>query len=226
MATFLQLAQRLRQECAGSGTGPAAVTGQTGELKRIVDWIATADEDIQRRHNAWKFMVGSFTLNTVADDNSYAAADCVVPVTNLRDWKKDSFKIYLLSAGVASETALDYIDYQSWYELYNTGPQTSQQPRHFSIGNDLSLKLGPAPNAVYRISGEYAKSVTTLSANADVPVYPGEYHLLAVYRAMMKYGRYTGATEVYQDGQNEYRRMLGQMEISQLPELLMAGPQT
>lgn len=221
--TFLQLATRLRQECAGSGTGPTAVTGQTGELKRIVDWIATADEDIQRRHNEWKFMVGSFTLNTVADANSYAAADCVTPVTNLRDWKRETFRIYLLSAGVGNETDLAYMDYQSWYETYNTGAQTSQRPLHFTVGNDTSIKLGPAPDAVYRISGEYGKSVTTLAANTDTPLYPSEYHMLAIYRGMMKYGRYTGAQEVYQDGRGEYNRMLAEMEITQLPELLMAG---
>lgn len=221
--TFLQLAARLRQECAGNGTGPTAVTGQTGELKRIVDWIATADEDVQRLHDEWRFMVGSFTLNTVADDGSYAAADCVTPVTDLRNWRETTLKIYLLSVGVADQVKLRYMDYDQWDATYNTGTQTSGRPLHFTVGHDLSLKLGPAPSAVYRISGEYQKSVATLAADADTPLYPPEYHMLAVYRGMMKYGRYTGAQEVYQDGEVEYKRMLKQMERTQLPRIRLGG---
>lgn len=222
--TFLQLAARLRQECAGNGTGPTAVTGQVGELKRIVDWIVTADEDVQRLHNDWRFMVGSFTLNTVADDNSYAASDCITPVPDLRDWRKETLKIYLLSSGVGNETRLWEMEYQNWYETYNTASQTSQRPNRFAIGNDMSLKLGPTPDAVYRVSGEYQKSVTSLAANADTPVYPAEYHMLPVYAGMMLYGRYTGAAEVYQDGENRYKRMLREMERTQLPRVRMSRP--
>lgn len=222
--TFLQLAAALRQEVAGNGTGPTAVTGQTGELKRIVDWIVAADEEVQQAHDQWKFMVGSFTLNTVAGDNSYAAADCVTPVTNLRDWRLDTFKIYLLSAGTGGETKLHWMDYQDWYDIYNTGTQTNSRPSRFAVGNDMSIKLGAAPDAVYRISGEYQKSVTTLAANADVPVYPSEYHMLPVYGGMMKYGRYTGAAEVFSDGERLYNQLMRRMERTQLPKIRRARP--
>ena len=227
--TFLQLCARLRQEVSGSGTGPSTTVGQTGELGRIVSWIATADEDIQRLENEWLFMRSGFTVNTVADTAAYAYTACTdttssATITAFRNWVKDSFKIYLSSTGVAGEGAIDYIDYQTWYEIYNTGSQTSSRPLHFTIAPDMSIKLGPAPSAVYRVSGEYGKAVTTLAANADVPQYPSEYHMLPVYRAMMKYGRYTGAAEVYQDGKNEYDRMMNEMELTQLPEILLGGP--
>lgn len=223
MSTFLQLASRLRQEVGGSGTGPTAVTSQTGEYKRFVDWIATADEDIQRMYNQWRFMVGTFTLNTVSDDGSYLASECITPVTDLRDWKTETMKIYLLSAGTSDETLLQYIDYQVWYEMYNTRSQTSSRPMYFTIGNDQSIKLGPIPNAVYRVSGEYQKSIDTLAASADVPNYPAEYHMLAVYGAMMMYARYSGASEVYQDANNRYKKMLNEMKRTQLPKMRMAG---
>lgn len=222
--TFLQLAAKLRQECSGAGTGPSTVVGLTGELKRIVDWLADADEDVQQEHDTWRFMVGNFTLDTVAEDGSYASSDCVVPITNLRSWREKSLKIYLYSSGVASQTRLRFMDYDTWDATYNTGTQTSGRPTHFTIGNDMSLKLGPAPNAVYRISGEYQKSVTALAADADTPIYPAEFHLLAVYGGMMKYGRYTGASEVYADGERLYNKMLRRMERTQLPRILLAGP--
>ncbi len=39
---FLSLCQRLRSEARIPGTGPSSVTGQTGELAKIVEWITTA----------------------------------------------------------------------------------------------------------------------------------------------------------------------------------------
>src|SRR3972149_9074278 len=100
MSTFLELCAKLRQEVSGSGTGPETVIGQSGESKRIVDWIATADEEVQRKHDDWKFMQAAFTINTVADDGSYVASDCVTPVTDLRKWNNESLRIYLLASGV------------------------------------------------------------------------------------------------------------------------------
>ena len=222
--TYLELCKRLRQEVNAAGTGPSTVLSQTGESRRFVDWIATADEDIQRLHNAWLFMVGSFTINTVASDGSYSASDCVVPITDLREWKRNTFKIYSSASGVGTERKLDFIEYQDWYDIYNTGTQTSGQPTLFTIGNDLSIKISPKPDGVYVLSGEYQKSVTTMDADADTPNYPSEFHMAAVYRAMMKYGRYAGAQEVYQYGENEYKKIIKEMRRSQLPIVLPAGP--
>lgn len=224
MSTFLQLCAELRQEVLASGTGPTAVTGQVGEYKRIVDWIVRSDKDVQQEHDDWLFMVGSFTINTVADDGAYAASDCVTPVTDLRAWKNESLKIYLSATGVSDETQLHYIDYQTWYEKYNTGTQTSGRPLHFTIDDDMSLLLGPKPSAVYRVSGKYHKSVDALSTSDDTPVYPVEFHMLPVYLGMMKYGRSTGASEVYADGERLYMQMLKRMERTQLPRWRSGRP--
>jgi hypothetical protein len=217
MSTYLQLCQRLRQEVGGAGTGPSAVTGQTGELARIVSWIAEADQEVQQEHDGWQFMVGSFQINTVADDGEYSASDCVTPVTDLRKWKTESFKIYLSASGVSDENQLHYIDYQNWWEVFNTNSQTSSRPMYFTVSPGNTILIAPKPSAVYRITGQYHKSVDTLSASTDEPVYPSEFHLLPVYLGMMKYGRYTGASEVYSDGERLYNKMLNRMRRSQLP---------
>ncbi len=217
--TYLQLAQRLRLETGANGTGPTTVLAQTGEYGRLVAWIATADEDIQRRYDNWKFMVGRFTLDTVAGVGSYLPAACSPPVTDLRVWRSRLIKCYLLSAGVGTEYPLEYLDYELWYAKFNTGTQSPGQPEYWTIGNDMSLLLGPAPNAVYRVSGEYHRTVTTLTADSSTPIYPAEFHMMPVYAAMMDYGRFTGAAEVYQSGQIKYLQMLRQMERTQLPRV-------
>ena len=70
MSTYLQLCVKLRQEVLAAGTGPSAVTGQVGEYKRIVDWIAQADEEVQQEQDHWNFMTGDLNFNTVADVGS------------------------------------------------------------------------------------------------------------------------------------------------------------
>lgn len=220
--TLVALAARLRQECGVSGTAPTTVVGVTGESLRLVNWVITADEDIQRKWNEWRFMRQPWTVQTVAGTPAYSATNC--GIANFRDWVKESFKIYLTTSGVAGEMALSYMDYQSWYEIYNTHLQPQSFPMDFTVLNNLSFSLGPQPNAVYTVSGEYQRSVATMALDGDMPIYPSEYHLLAVYKAMMSYGRYSGAPEVRQDGLNLYRELMAEMERTQLPEMLMGSP--
>lgn len=217
--TFLQLVQALAIEVRASGTGPTTVAGQTGEYGRLVKWVADADMELQQEHDNWRFMVNTFALNTVVGDGSYAAADCLTPVTDLRSWRERTIKAYLLAAGVSDESELRYIDYEAWYVMYHTGPQTNSRPIHYTVGNAMELLIGPLPMDVYRVSGEYQRSVTKMVADGDTPIYPAEFHYLAVYLAMMKYGRFTGATEVFQDGERLYRKMKNRMERTQLPRM-------
>lgn len=221
--TFLELCQRVRQEVGANGTGPSTVLAQTGEYRRIVDWVASADEDVQRRFNEWKFMRGDFELETVADDAVYIASETVIPVTNFRDWRWTTFKIRLTSASVGSEVELPYIDYQDYLDI-NIGSTSSSQPQCFTVGNAMEIILWPKPNAAYTITGEYQKSVTKMTADADTPPYPAEFHMLPVYRAMMRYARFTGASEIYQDAQADYTRMLHEMSRTQLPRMTLGNP--
>ena len=217
--TFLQLCQRVVQEVAASGAGPSTVIGQTGEYRRIVDWVAEADQEIQREHDSWRFMVDDFAINTVVGVTGYAASQCTPPVVDLRKWKERRIKCYLLAAGVTDEQLIPYIDYDEWYRRFATGPQSNSRPMFWTYGNEMELLIGPPPADVYRVSGEYQKSCGLLINDADVPNYPPEFHMLPVYLAMVRYGYYTGAPEVIQNGQRLYSKMLAEMRRTQLPRM-------
>jgi hypothetical protein len=215
--TYLQLAQIVRQEVGAAGSGPTTTVSQSGEYKRIVDWVAQADAEIQQEHDEWRFMVGSFAVNTVVGTASYLPSTFVTPVTDLRQYKERTIKAYLLSAGVSDQNELRYLDFEDWDIMYNTGAQTNSRPIHWTIGNALELLIGPHPADVYRITGLYQKTVTTLTGDAATPIYPAEFHMLPAYLAMMKYGRYTAASEVFNDAERLYKKMLIRMERSQMP---------
>jgi hypothetical protein len=226
---FLQLCQRTASECSSSLTGPSSVANQTGRLGQIVKWVNAAWMDVQTRRDNWRFMAGSFTVNTTASDGKYAYTDCTdvataAAISAFRAWRLDTLKIYLTSAGAGSETNLCPLAYDDWYYRFNTGTQTNSYPRYFTVDHDMALLLAPKPDGAYTVSGEYQKAATEMAADADIPGMPEEYHMAIVYRAMMKYGRYTGASEVYSDGEMEYRRMMLQMQGSQLPPNRVGGP--
>ena len=102
---FLELCQRVRQESGGvSGTGPTTVTGQSGQLKKLVTWTNAAWRELQLMHDDWLWKRKDFTLTLSASDNDYAAADCTPAVTDLGEWDLETFRIYQTSAGVSDQT--------------------------------------------------------------------------------------------------------------------------
>lgn len=230
-ATFLELCQRTASECGASLTGPSAVTSQTGRLGQVVNWVNSAWIDIQTKYDNWRFMRASFTVNTTSGDGKYVITDCTdvatstaLTVAGFRDWCRDGFKIYLVSAGVGTETDLVFIDYDDWYQIWNFGSPANSYPRDWTMDHDRAILLGPKPGGIYTVRGEYIKAATELSGDSDEPELPKEYRMAIVYRAMMMYGRYHGASEVYTDGENNYRRLLTEMIRTQRRRNVSAGP--
>jgi len=234
MATFLQLAQKLRQESTGvAGTGPTAVTGQVGQLARLVTWIADAWEDVQNRHANWLWMRVPFTLNTVNADDTYAFGDCIdgltaVAISRFSHWwlHDCSFppRIYLQSSGVGTEGWLRYLPWDHFRRLYKIGAQNNGFPAHVTSDPQRNIVLGPKPNGIYVVSSDYQRGLQVLAADGDIPDMPTDYHKLIVYRAMEKYGAHSLASEIFARAQLEGGRFMKSLELNQLPAFQLAGP--
>jgi hypothetical protein len=217
---FLEGVKRLRQEAGVSGTGPTTVVSQTGEMKRLVDWYNTAWLDVQTDMPDYNWMRGSFTLTLSSGDPEYTPADA--SLTDHRSWVRDSLKVYLTS--VADEVELEYVSYAEFRPLYMVGSVSTGQPFCYTVKPDKTLRFYPTPNAAYTVTGEYQKTASEMTADADEPGLPAEYHMAIVYRALMKYGRYEAAPEVYDDAKAEYKRMTTAIKMDQLPDICMGGP--
>lgn len=211
MSTFLQLCARTASECGVSTTEPTATAGQTGRLGQIVNWTNAAWLELQQDRNDWRFMVGSFSVNTTSGDGDYTLVNLGLTAAGFRDFRRESLKIYLASAGVGTQTELTFMEYDDWDAIYNIGTQTNSYPRYFTIDHDNDLLLAPKPDGIYTVTGEYMKAATELSGDDDTPELASEWHLAIVYLAMMKYGRYAGAPEVFADGERNWKRMRRQM---------------
>jgi len=216
---FLQGVQRLRIEAGISGSGPTSVVGQVGELSELVEWYNSAYEDIQNLHRNWRFLWGEFSFDLIIDTVSYTAA--AAGYSDLNEWKLDDVRVYLDSA---DEDQLIYEIWDDFKAVRQIGTVSTGRPTHFSISPNNSIAFWPTPDQTYTAVGEYYKSAETLSGNTDEPIFPSQYHMAIVWRALMFYAAGLSAAEKYTHGHTEYRRIMRAMEVTQLPQIVWGEP--
>lgn len=220
---FLQLVARLSQEAQISGEGPSTTIGQTGENRNLVNWTNSAWEEIQMMQPDWLWMRGFFNFTTTENQASYTTVQAGI-ASRFSSWVKASMRVYETSIGEDNSTELPFLDYPTYRSYYLTNTQAPGRPVIHSVAPNRDLYLGPKPNGTgYTIKGEYNKSIQSLSADADEPEMPSEYHMMIVYLALMKYARAEVAGEIYTDAQAEFRKFKNRLMLNQLAPVTMAG---
>lgn len=226
MSTYLELVQDLATECGVSGT-ISTVASPTGEIKRLVKWITQSYTEIQNMNGArWRWLRGDFTFDTTADDEEYSFGDIndvvtASAITRFSSWRLNDYqnppKQFLTASGVNGQTWLIYTKFDWWRNIYSIGIQNSSIPHHIAVSPRDTILLGPAPNDIYTITGEYYKSSQTLTDDADTPEMPDQFHQLIVYRAMAKYAGFESANEVMIRSHVEGGPMLSSLYANQGP---------
>ena len=238
---FLDLVNRLATEAAVSGRAAsvATVVGQTGQALNLVNWIASAYNDLQTQRDNWRWLRSRFTVNTVANTDTYAPTDCTdsrlnVTISRFARWwlyseiDEPGITRYLTSGGVGSETWLVPLIWPTFRRIYKRGAQTlvRNNPVHVTIDPQENLVLGANPDNVYTIQGEYQMGPQVLALDADVPEMPTRFHDLIWLHALGKYGRFSAAPEALLRAQTEGGQLMSDLEESQLPSTVLqsAGP--
>lgn len=217
--TFLQIVQRLAERVGASGSGarPTTTVGQTGEMLRLVNYVVDAWVDIQETHEDWDFMRSSFSFTTTAQQATYTPAQA--GITDFGNWKRDSVRIYTTSSAFGDEQLAGYMDYDTWRNLYQYANMrtTYSRPVLITITPAKALGLGPTPDSTgYTVVGEYFKLPAELTADTDVPTLPDKWWRMIFYRAMMFYGSFESAPEVFAEGEREYKLIVSRMQADQL----------
>lgn len=241
MTTYLNLCKDLVREAgitSSSGTGPSAVTSQTGEMLRVVNWVRKAWDEIQNRHSNstglyWRWMRRQFTLALSSGDDTYAYGDATdvdasAAIARFSCWfvndLKEPPRCYLTASGVSAEYWLHYVPLEAFNTIYKKGSGQSGTPIHITVDEKNQLLFGPKPNASFTVTGDFLRSVQTLAADGDIPEMPTQYHDLIVWYALEHYGFYEVAPEAIRRAQRAGGRLMRQLEINQLPELDFAEP--
>ncbi len=240
MSTFLELCQDLRRELDISGTGPTTVVSQSGDLLNLVEWIDQAYIDIQNRRNGnWRWMRRGYTLQTVANDDSYSFGDFTdvilsATIDRFSRWRivdsEDPPMVFLTSAGVGTQRWFVWTQWDWFKHLYRIGTQNAGAPVFVASDPQDNLVFGPKPNDIYTITGDYWRSAQVLSndgtadPNDAVPEMPVQFHKLVVWEAMLHYGYQQAAPEVLARAEKFSRRMYRQLENNQFPKFKVGIP--
>jgi hypothetical protein len=230
VSTYLALSQDYRTECGIGGSGPASVVSPgSRELERAVANVANAWTEIQNEQPNWRWMRGNWTLQTTASDGIYAYgdvtdADTSTAIDRFARWWDEEAQIYLTSAGVGTQRHLTFVPWYIFRQTWLLGSVNTGAPVEWSIDPQNRLRLGPAPDAIYTVTGEYQKSAQTLAADADTPEMPARFHRMIVGKAMRKYAAFHAAPEVDHAGMALENAMRFALEVDQLPEPRFGGP--
>lgn len=225
-SSFLDLVQRFAVEVGIADDGPTTVLSQTGESARLVNAVATAWIDLQKVHPDWGFLLVTpgVSFTTIAGQALYTPTQAGVLAGAVGQWRRESFRCYHTSTGQSSEIYLTYIPYDQWRDLYQYGSlrTTRVQPTVMTVLPNFSLGL-QTPLEGYTITGEYYAAPVQLALDADIPTIPSQHIMGIVYLAMMTYGGYESAGEVYQIGQQKFNLVRAQMEKDRLIEITPTG---
>lgn len=205
---FLAGCQALRQACGLSSSGPDSVVGQSGELKRFVDWYAQAWVEIQNSENDWFFMIKEASLSATGQRID-VPADLAEPIA------------LTLEDGV--KRPLTYLRQDQFKEAYRLTTFQTSQPTAWTVEGD-EVVFNSIPDQSYSLTLEYKQTPQVLAANGDIPLLPTRFHHLIVYRAMIAYGMYETADEIVVRGKQQFDEMYAQLSASQTPTIEFAGP--
>jgi hypothetical protein len=204
---FLQLCQRLRQECGGSGDGPTTTVNQAGESKQFIDWVNQAYLEIQEERRDWQWLWNEAQLQVTQGINTYSLASIYVVDDSM----------------ILNGRVLDRISFEDYREQSRMGLQTSI-PTQWAMRPDGAIVFNALPESNGVLKYEYYRTPALLSGNEDTPRLPERFHMLIVYKAMTYYGYYENAPEVLQQGTRLFDAMSAKLSRDQLPQLLVAGP--
>ena len=219
---YLQICQKVRQECGIAGIGPTTVLEQTGENQRIVTWVATAWNDIQVMRQQWRWLWAETVQPLTADGRIYNPA--IEWGLTVNDWDYDSVKLYNTSIGIADEMFLVFCPWDSFKQLYTWGAVQTQRPTVYSKQPDDSIIFNFKLDIPYTFHANYWATPTALELDADIPSLPVRYHDLIVWRACMAYAEYEEAGVLLQSMGRRYQKMLLKVEEMELPLLEFGGP--
>lgn len=208
MSTYLTLCQTVRRECRVPGSGPSSVSGQTGILKKIVEWVADADEEIQSLWADWDFLWAQWSETTIEGTAEYTKP------SDLGTWDRESF---YLDYSTDDHSKLTEMTYKDWRTRLRQGTKTNQQPAYFIIQPDQNIRLEAPPDDAYTLTADYWKTPTRLSDNSDTSVIPAQFERAIIELAKTKFAMDQGAQTILIAAQSAYLDWIGRLEAAQLP---------
>lgn len=204
--TYLELCQRLVRETGIADSGPTSVVGQTGDLRRVTDWINDAWLSIQSSRPDWLWM-WNYASSTISAGTSVVT----LPVT-----------IESLERVRIEDRDLANVRYDKFAAAYRSVSEGT--PTVWTIRPDGKLIVNAIVDVDTDISYEAYYSPTELSGNIDEPGMPSRFHMVIVYKALRDYALFDVAPELERKAVLSYEDLLADLERDQLHSIITPGP--
>jgi hypothetical protein len=219
---YLALCRSLTRECGISGEMSSALN-QAGEFAQVASWVNSAWRDIQLENTNWRWMRDEFTFQTVPGTPDYTPTSA--NAADFSKWHLDTLRAFRTATGTSDDAFMRWWEWQDFRNRFMFGAQSSYKPTEFATRpRDNALVLGPAPDGIYTVYGEYQRRATLLTADDQSPGIPEEYHMIIVHRARLKYAFDENAPEVMADAQREHNRLMGALTETQLDSFDLGCP--
>jgi len=230
MATYLEICQATAFDCAAvpgavSSDTPSTVTGQTGTLKAITQFVKDGWTEVQRSRARWRWLEQDFSASLISGTQEYTALSLGI-TSRFSKWLpfdregELAFTVYP-TGSKSDEQAIDYWDWHEFRRKLMRGATASDtgRPRIFTVDESQKVLVYPTPDAAYTLEGLYYKAPQTLAADSDTPECPSEFHDIIKYKALMKFAVWDEAMEQYPAWDMEYRKIHSALMHHQVPRI-------
>ena len=210
MATFLELCQQVHEEC-GIGGSISTVVGQTGMLRRVINWVAKADVKIQSRKSNWKFLWSEWEVELLDGYGEYFPPDNVSMFDENSFWK---------DVGTDDAIHMKFVKYNEYRDGLRQQYTESDESEYVVLKPNGKLLFVPTPNAddaSKYVSAEYWKSPVKLVSNDQVSVIPVQFHDLIVSQAKVYHAEYRHDTGAYNAAYIEHETRYPDLKAHSLP---------
>lgn len=217
---YLELVQAVKRESGlGAASSIVGIASAQGDDLRMFDWVNWAARDITLAREDWRWRRGMATLPSTTSITNAASA---FSLTDFASWKGEAREYkpsaYRVSDGVATEKPLTWLEYDQFRKMFFTGTHATGNLQYWSISPAEEFLVGPTPDSAHFIRADYIKDYTDMTADSDIPLIPARWHMLIVWRALMEYGGFDAATEVYQRAERNYTLSWPQLVQSQMDQ--------
>lgn len=224
-----------RESGTVAGTNPTTTIGQTGRLLKFVNWVDEAWLQIQNHRADWDWMRADFSQTISSASDTYTA-EGDWSLTRFGVWVQDDYEqvpvwrsmsMYKTSEGVSDEQPLVQISWRAWKEKYDRGSQTADRPLEWAITPAKAIAFGPTPDAGYTVRGEFFHRPNTMTANADEPELPVQFHpLIAWWAVVIAHGHDEAAVTgpALTHAKDQKAMYLSALENRELPGITVGGP--
>lgn len=222
--TFLEICQMLARESGTiDGNLPLSVNNQTGRLLSVVRWTQEAWRQIQNRRNSWLWMRGEFEGVTAPGTKRYTPA--AMNIERFASWRidDDTMTVYRQDDGRADERVMLFLPWEDWKRRYDRGVQERNRPLHFTVSPAGELCIGPEPDGLYVVRGEYRKGLQPLVENDDRPEMPERFHDLIAWYGLLLLAEHDEAELHITIALRRFRDLLEDLERDQLPTAHLGG---